>query len=123
VTIDFTRPKGARVKGLVAGLKDTKVKTALVTVMLLKLPDGTEERFKNSLVLDGQTTDENGAFTTERLPPGEYRFSVEVYVPLSPQKQFRTGRPTPKYTGEAVVLVPETGSVPDVEIPLKERAE
>ena len=123
VTIDFTRPKGARVKGLVAGLKDTKAKTALVTVMPLKLPDDTEKRFKNWLVLDGQTTDENGVFTTEKLPPGEYRFIVDVYLPLTPQEQFRSGRPTPKFTGEAIVLVPETGSVPDIEIPLKERAE
>ena len=35
----------------------------------------------------------------------------------------KAGRPTPKFIGEAIVRVPEFGSVPDIEIPLKERAE
>ena len=64
------RPQGARVKGRVLGLKETKVKTALITVEPQNEPEVSEGPFKNWLKLDGQTSDENGVFTTDKLPPG-----------------------------------------------------
>lgn len=123
ITIDFTRPEGARVKGHVVGLRETTVKTALVTVTPLKEPENPEAEFEGWLTLDGQGTDENGDFTTERLPPGQYRFRAEVYLPLTPEQRFRSGFPTPAFTGETIVLVAESGEVPDAMIELKAREE
>ena len=121
VTIDFTRPRGTRVKGVVAGLKETTVKTALITVKPVEEPENFYAEFKDWLTLDGQSTNEAGGFTTERQPPGEYKVLAEVYLPLTPEQRFRTGLPTPTFTGEAMVVVPEDGPAPDVRIELKER--
>lgn len=121
VTINFTRPTGARIKGIVEGLKETTVKTALITVTPIKEPENPDAQFEGWLTLDGQATNEDGEFTTERLPPGEYKLLAEAYLPLTPEQRFRTGIPTPTFTGESTVVVPEDGEAPDVKIELKQQ--
>ena len=67
---------------------------------------------------DAQASDANGEFLTERLEPGTYEFVGELYLPLTPAQQRFSGIPTPRYVGKKLVVVPESGNMPELVIEL-----
>jgi len=60
----------------------------------------------------------DGQFTTERIPPGQYKVQAEVYIPETEEQRHRTGWRTPAFEGEVLVTVPEEGLPEPVKIQL-----
>ncbi|MHC4878815.1 MAG: hypothetical protein ACYTGL_20385 [Planctomycetota bacterium] len=121
VRLQFIRPKGIPVKGRVE-LKDDDVSVlkTIVSVYPEPKPGEKPQPFRSWGVFDAQATDGNGKFLTEPLEPGTYEFVAELYLPLTLAQQVMSGIPRPRYVGTRLVVVPESGDMPEVVIELKD---
>jgi len=111
VVTDFVRSKGAPIIGQVIGLDQGEVAKAKPTCVSVRVLPPKEDRTK-WLIFDVVTMEPDdkpmdGRFTTERIPPGQYRVRAEVFVPETEQQMHSTGEVPPAFEGEALVTVPE----------------
>ena len=119
-TLEFTRPAGKRVSGKIVGLEGKGINKVLVNVCDASA-DGRESLSKlETTIYDALLAKDDGSFTTEPLPPGEYTIVAEAYLPLTPEERVRSGVIRPRYVGVAKLTVPETGEPAAVEIQLQE---
>ena len=117
--LHFTRPTGTRVKGRVGCAdKDVSLLKTIVSVYPEPKPGEKPKPFRSWGVFDAQASDAKGGFLTERLEPGTYEFVGELYLPLTPAQQRFSGIPKPRYVGKKLVVVPESGDMPEVVIDL-----
>ena len=119
--LQFIRPKGTPIKGRVE-LKDDDVSVlkTIVSVYPEPKPGEKPQPFRSWGVFDAQATDANGKFLTEPLEPGTYEFVAELYLPLTPAQQALSGIPRPRYVGTRLIVVPESGDMPEVVIELED---
>ena len=131
---DLVRPKGTRITGVVSGLpkegydgvrisihgyEETNIQAAESQEGPggdpVSVPDSPVARVATTF--DDVALRDNGPFTTERIPPGEYRVIVAVYRKQPSFEGFRPYLPlTPHWRGEAKVTVPADGEGPHVEV-------
>ena len=120
---DFVRPKGAPISGQVVGLDQGDVAKAGPTRVYVRvLPPQSGRRVPSALDVVGMEPGErplDGRFTTERIPPGQYKVRAEVFVPETEQQRRSTGLVPPAFEGEAQVTVPEQGLPEPVKILLR----
>ena len=125
VVTDFVRSKGAPITGQVVGLDQGEVAKAKPTHVFVRVLPPKEERTQwlifDVVMLEPDDKPMDGQFTTERMPPGQYKVQAEVYVPETEEQMHRTGRVTPGFVGEALVTVPEEGLPEPVKIQLAPR--
>ena len=62
----------------------------------------------------------DGRFTTERIPPGQYKVHADVFLPEA-GGGYMTGIRSPSFVGEALVTVPKEGLPEPVTIRLSKR--
>ena len=107
---DFVRSKGAPITGQVTGLDQFDAPPAIVVWVVS--PEGNErdQRHFDAIPLLPGDKPMDGRFTTERIPPGQYRVKAKVGNSLSPP-----------FAGEVLVTVPEEGLPQPVKIPLSRR--
>ena len=118
--IDITRPNGKPVTGRVARMKDLRVERAIVYACSDNATDAESPSRLDVTIFDVQPCDEDGAFVTERLSPGDYVLIVKGYTAIPPEVLSRTGDIPPRYVGTARVTVPETGEPQAVEVTLQD---
>jgi hypothetical protein len=116
VVTDFVRLTGAPITGQVIGLDRQDVANSNPTGVIISVctnqdSDPLMPRFDQVALIPGNKP-MDGKFTTERIPPGKYKVKAEVYIPETDEQKSRTGLPSPTFTGEAIVTVPDQG-VPD----------
>jgi uncharacterized protein (TIGR03067 family) len=123
--LDFVRPKGAPITGQVLGLDQGEVAKAKPTRVDVRVVPpkgeggwlGDSPRF-DSIGMEPGDKPMDGKFTTERIPPGQYKVRVEVYIPETEEQRHSTGIVPPGFEGEVLVTVPEEGLPEPVKIPL-----
>ena len=119
---DFVRSKGAPITGQVVGLDQGEVAKAKPTHVFVRVLPPKEERTQwlifDVVMLEPDDKLMDGQFTTERIPPGQYKVQAEVYIPETEEQRHRTGWRTPAFEGEVLVTVPEEGLPEPVKIQL-----
>ena len=120
--LDFVRPKGAPITGQVIGLDQGEVAKAKPTRVDVRVLPPKGDRWEHPIFdfigMEPGDKPTDGKFTTERIPPGQYKVRVEVYIPETEQQRRSTGEVPPGFEGEALVTVPEEGVPEPVKIPL-----
>ena len=107
---DFVRSKGAPITGQVTGLDQFDAPPAIVVWVVSPEDNEREQRHFDAIPLLPGDKPMDGRFTTERIPPGQYRVKAKVGDSLSPP-----------FAGEVLVTVPEEGIPEPVKIPLLKR--
>ena len=119
---DFVRPKGAPITGQVVGLDQGEVAKAKPTRVDVRVVSAKEDRSYppkfDEVGMEPGEKPMDGKFTTERIPPGQYKVRVEVYIPETETQRRSTGIVPPGFEGEALVTVPEQGLPEPVKIQL-----
>jgi uncharacterized protein (TIGR03067 family) len=119
---DFVRPKGAPITGQVVGLDQGEVAKAKPTRVYVRVLPPKEDRSRHptfdSVGMEPGDKPMDGKFTTERIPPGQYKVRAEVFIPETAEQRRSTGIVPPGFEGEALVTVPEEGTPEPVKIPL-----
>jgi hypothetical protein len=135
--VSFERPTGTRLKGGVEWDEGTKLTGVILSVRKVPSPDASpvdrmfshtfdarllrapsKEGSQEKLEIEGN----RGLFLTERIPPGTYEVHAEGYAPLTPEQERRTGIIRGTLIAVETVTVPESGSVPALNLKLKPRA-
>jgi hypothetical protein len=135
--VSFERPTGTRLKGGVEWDEGTKLTGVILSVKKVPAPDASpvdrmfshtfdarllrapsKEGSQEKLEIEGN----RGLFLTERIPPGTYEVHAEGYAPLTPEQERRTGLIRGMLIASETVTVPETGTVPALNLKLKPRA-
>jgi hypothetical protein len=130
-TVDFARPKGAAVSGQVIGLDRPEMRKATPARVFVTVERGGEtggtqtprDSAQSPLVdaIDAGTVFQNGdapdgKFTTEPLPPGQYRITANLFD--DSRSDVTTLDKPPLFAGEALVTVADDGQPPPVKIEL-----
>jgi uncharacterized protein (TIGR03067 family) len=119
---EFVRSKGAPITGQVVGLDQGEVANAKPTRVYVRVvsPEAGRRRHPifDSVGMEPGDKPMDGKFTTERIPPGQYKVRAEVFVPQTKQQRRSTGIVPPRFEGEAPVTVPEEGLPEPVKIQL-----
>ena len=119
---DFVRSHGAPITGQVVGLDQGEVAKAEPTRVYVRVVPPKEDRSKSptfdSVGMEPGDKPMDGKFTTERIPPGQYKVRAEVFIPETEQQRRSTGIVPPGFVGEALVTVPEEGLPEPVKIQL-----
>jgi len=119
---DFVRPKGAPITGQVVGLDQGEVAKAEPTRVYVRVVPPGGDRWGHpifdSVGMEPGDKPMDGTFTTERIPPGQYKVRAEVFIPETEQQRRSTGIVPPGFVGEALVTVPEEGLPEPVRIQL-----
>ncbi|MCX5653395.1 MAG: TIGR03067 domain-containing protein [Planctomycetota bacterium] len=122
VATDFVRSKGAPITGQVVGLDQGELAKAKPTRVYVRvLPpheDGVKHLILDSVGMEPGDKPMDGRFTTERIPPGQYKVRAEVYILETEEQRRSTGIVLPGFEGEALVTVPEEGLPEPVNIQL-----
>ena len=105
-TINYVRPKGARVRGKVTWPADAKLMSIQVTVV-------------GETVYAALTPGEDGTFLTERIPPGRHQLVAYAYKQLTPEEMKRLGAIAPSYNAQITIDVPADGEVKVGDLDLK----
>jgi uncharacterized protein (TIGR03067 family) len=120
--LDFVRPKGAPITGQVIGLDQGEVAKAKPTHVYVRVLPPKEDRSRHptfdSIGMEPGDKPMDGKFTTERIPPGQYKVRAEVFIPETESQRRSTGIVPPGFEGEALVTVPEEGAPEPVKIQL-----
>jgi hypothetical protein len=122
---DFVRPKGAPITGQVIGLDrpefaQTKPRVVYVYVVPPEQKGPFPEVTFDKIGMESGDKPMDGKFTTERIPPGQYKVRAEVFMP-EPQGQngiMSTGIPGPAFAGDVLITVPEQGQPEAIKIQL-----
>lgn len=119
---DFVRSEGAPITGQVVGLDQGEVPEAKPTRVYVRVVPAKEDRSKSPIFdqvgMEPGGKPMDGEFTTERVPPGQYKVRAEVFIPETEQQRRSTGIVPPGFVGEALVTVPEEGLPEPVKIQL-----
>ncbi len=125
-TVDFVRPKGAAVSGQVVGLDRPELRTVTPARVLVTVEraNETHNNAPNPLfdAVDLGTIFRygdapEGKFTTERLPPGQYRIRANLFD--DSRSDLTTLDKPPLFAGETLVTVSDDGQPPPVKIELQ----
>jgi hypothetical protein len=117
---NFVRPTGAPISGEIAGLPGRDVDGVFVYVKPAEASGDPRGRTDWKLpTFDGVGLDEAGEFTTECIPPGQYKVIATANRTESPEERRSTGLRLPAWVGSATVTVPETGDPPRVRVEMK----
>jgi hypothetical protein len=119
-SIEFVRPGGKPVSGLVEGLKKFGLDKVIVCVCSENATDPESLSSLDVTIYDARHSDAEGRFTTERLSPGNYVVLVEAYAPFKQEDLANTGIPVPRYVGTTKFTVPETGDAPAADVTLRD---
>ena len=130
-TVDFAWHKGTSVSGHLVGLDRPEMRKVTPTRVFVTVAKASEsggsqtprDNAQNSLVdaIDAGTIFQNGdapdgKFTTDRLAPGQYRITANLYD--DSQDDLTTLDNSPLFAGEALVTVADDGQPPPVKIEL-----
>jgi hypothetical protein len=105
-TINYIRPKGARVRGKVTWPADAKLMSIQVDV--------TSDKVYAAL-----SPGSDGTFLTERIPPGKHHIVAYAYKELTPQEMKMSGLIAPSFHADVTIDVPEEGEVKAPNLELK----
>jgi hypothetical protein len=98
-TINYVRPKGARVRGQLT-LPAEKLMGIVVQISSEKVELDPFDKREWTTTYASQTANADGSFLTERVPPGTYVLKADAYVPLTPEQQVRTAHRAPTALGQ-----------------------
>ena len=124
--VDFARPKGASVSGQVVGLDRAELRktTPARVFVTVERANETHDNTPNPLLdaVDVGTIFQNGdapegKFTTERLPPGQYRITANLFD--DSRSDLTTVDKPPLFSGETLVTVSDDTQPPSVKIELQ----
>lgn len=114
--VDFVRRRGCAVSGVVTGLPASAA-GAIVRIMETSAT-GTWSSDFDVRTFDVVATGSDGKFRTEQLEPGDYAVLAELHAP-EPPGALRSGIRVPAASGLITFRVPETGTVPQLSVPLE----
>jgi hypothetical protein len=108
-TINYVRPRGARILGQITWPAGIEFMGIVVSVEGVAAKSPFDDR-EWTPTLASLTAGKDGGFLTERIAPGSYVLKAEAYAPLTPEQR-AGGFPSPSYRALATIDVPHSGEL------------
>jgi hypothetical protein len=110
-TIEYVRPQGARVRGKVTWPDDAKLTSINVTVVGEAVNKSPFFDYQWNTVYAQAVPAADGAFLTERIPPGRHQLVAYAFRELAPEERKRSGAIAPSYQAQMTIEVPADGEL------------
>lgn len=115
-TINFVRPKGARVRGKLTWPADIELHGITITITGGPLRKSPFFEYEWATTYAALSPAKDGTFLTERIPPGIYELAAYAYEPAAGNDALLSGLSVPTYHAQLNIDVPASGElkVPDL---------